>query len=111
MKLLEDIKIKHLSALVSQQVGKGVSIISISIDPFGPYIQTDENGDYVEGSDTERCVINWSEHGENFGKDCHTGLFEWLCEDEELIFDFEMEDDGMSDFYSYNWAKLQEEED
>ena len=92
-----------------QQIGKSVSIVSISIDPFGPYFEEDKDGKMIKGSDFERCVINWSEWGNDFGTNCHTGFFSWMCESEELIFEFEMEDEGMSDFYSYNWAKLQED--
>lgn len=110
MRSIKDFKIKHLSALVSQEIGKSVSIVSISIDPFGPYYFADEDGEIIDESEHERCIINWSELGDDFGRNCHSGFFIWFCDDEELSFEFEMEDEGMSDFSSYNWAGLHDDE-
>ena len=106
MKHLEDIKIKHLSALVGQQVGKAVSIVGISIDPFGPHFDTDEEGERIEGSDYERCVICYSEHGEDFGKITKSSFFEWLCEDEDLVYKFDFDQEDGADLYTMDWASL-----
>ena len=109
MKLLRDLKIKHLSALVSQQVGKSVSIVAVSIDPFGPYFDVDEDGHRIKNSDYDRCVIAYCECGENFGRNMEVGFFHWNYEDEELIYEFEMDTDEHSDFFTYNWASLQDD--
>ena len=111
MKMIDDIKIKHLSALVSQQVGKSVTIVGISIDPFGPYFMTDDDGERIENSDYERCVIAYCEWGENFGKNMEIGFFHWLCDDEELIYEFDLDKEEYADFYTFDWGKLQEEDE
>ena len=77
--------IKHLSAFVSQRVGKSVSIVSITINPEGPFFDVDNDGKYIPGSDFEECTITYSAWGENFGKDIEEGEFIWRCEEQELI--------------------------
>lgn len=84
MKLIEDIKIKHLAAFVSQQVGKSVSILSIEIDP-DIYYHEDDKGELIEGSDYQVVKIGYSEFGENFGQNTTFAEFIWLCESEDLI--------------------------
>lgn len=84
MKLLEDLKIKHLSALVSQQVGKSVSIVGLVIDPE-IYFSTNDKEERIENSDFQYCTVTYSAWGENFGTETETQDFTWLCEQEELI--------------------------
>lgn len=82
--MIQDFKIKHLEAFVGQAMNKSVSIIQIDIDP-DIYIETDINDEYIRGSDSQRCRVIYSEHGENFGKEMHEAFFTWLCEEEEFI--------------------------
>ena len=82
--VLQGYKLKHIEAFLSQNIGKVVGIISITIDPDF-YFEPDENGKYQQGTDYQLCTITYSEHGKDWGKKTETVDLQWLCDVEEFI--------------------------
>ncbi len=77
---LEDLKIKHLAAFVGNEIGKSVSILSISIDPEVYYLPH-EDGTPMDGTDYQIATVTVLER---FKGDKYSVTIEWDIEDEEI---------------------------
>lgn len=49
MRYLEDLKLKHIAALIGNEIGKKVHIIDLYIDEYVDF-QVDEDGNEIEGT-------------------------------------------------------------
>lgn len=78
--LLEDLRIKHLAALVGNEIGKGVYILSINIDPEVYYLESD--GKRLEGTDYQIATVEVREIGTDTTLSVSIG---WDIKCEEII--------------------------
>lgn len=78
---LEDLRIKHLAAFVGNEIGKGVYILSINIDPE---VYCLENGDGTpkDGTDYQIATVKVRERGTDTTLSV---TIEWDINSEEII--------------------------
>ena len=86
MKMIEDLRVKHIVAFVSHEIGKQVTAITTIGFNQDIWFDTDKNDERIEDSDYQLVAIFYYYYDENNNRVDDSGVFRWDIYHEELSY-------------------------